>query len=213
MEIVKPSAKIIYPSIETLKETAEKHIAYCARFAHMSQHKVLTKERQGKFLKTYLHDIPVPHRSIAEHVSVTVEFVLDRALTTELLRHRHSYTQESTRFVSYANGIKFLSVSGYKVTEEQEKAILELFEFVDKKYQELKRMGTPRDALRKILPLGTSVHFVMTANLTEWIHILKIRSRKDVDPVLRKQIIELFNQFHEAMPYIFPKEMINDACC
>lgn len=42
------------------------------------------------------------HESTIEHVSATVRFVVDRAATHELVRHRlASFSQESTRYVDY----------------------------------------------------------------------------------------------------------------
>jgi thymidylate synthase (FAD) len=41
--------------------------------------------------------------SVVEHVSASVEFLVDRGITHEIVRHRiASYTQSSTRFINYA---------------------------------------------------------------------------------------------------------------
>lgn len=115
MKIVKPYAKLIPPwsldgygpentfpeVIETSRsgELGLKFIEWCGRISHRSEDK-MTDFSYERILK----DIVIKHGdwSIVEHVSVSVDALVDRGITHEWVRHRlFSYTQESTRFVNY----------------------------------------------------------------------------------------------------------------
>lgn len=97
MKIVLPYAKIIdSPSLLG----ALKRIEYAARISHASED-AQTEDSAERFLRA----VVLGHGdwSVVEHVSVSVEFLVDRGITHELVRHRiASYTQSSTRFINYA---------------------------------------------------------------------------------------------------------------
>lgn len=96
MKIIQPSAKILY---EAELPYALRNIEYAARISHRSED-AMTDKSTNRFIEA----VVVNHGdwSVVEHVSVSVEFIVDRGITHELVRHRlFSYTQESTRFVNY----------------------------------------------------------------------------------------------------------------
>lgn len=103
MKIVRPYAKILPPpgSLNTSIVGAEllQYIEYCARISHRSEDKQ-TDESFDRFLRSVVMD--KGDWSVVEHVNLSVEFLIDRGVSHELVRHRlASYTQESTRFVNY----------------------------------------------------------------------------------------------------------------
>ena len=50
------------------------------------------------------------HESVLEHASITVRFIISRAIANEIVRHRiASYSQESTRYCNYGGGISATS--------------------------------------------------------------------------------------------------------
>ena len=74
-------------------------VEYAARVSHRSEDE--TSANTEKFIRA----VVLSHGdwSVVEHVSASVEFLVDRGITHEIVRHRiASYTQESTRFVNYA---------------------------------------------------------------------------------------------------------------
>src|SRR5271163_3257431 len=94
MIIVKPYAKIVNQS----SQVPLWQIEAAARISHASE------EQQGLPLanERFIREVVVKRGdwSVVEHVSVSVEFKVDRGITHELVRHRlFSFTQESTRFV------------------------------------------------------------------------------------------------------------------
>jgi thymidylate synthase (FAD) len=96
MKIVTPYAKIMEPELLAGSLT---RIEYAARVSHRSEEE--TSVNAEKFIRA----VVLQHGdwSVVEHVSASVEFLVDRGITHEIVRHRiASYTQESTRFVNYA---------------------------------------------------------------------------------------------------------------
>ena len=96
MKIVRPYAKIMEPE---LLAGALKRIEYAARVSHRSE------ENAGDSPEKFIRAVVLGHGdwSVTEHVSASVEFLVDRGITHEIVRHRlAAYTQESTRFVNYA---------------------------------------------------------------------------------------------------------------
>ena len=96
MKIVKPYAKTMEPE---LLVDALHRIEYAARVSHRSE------DNAGDSPEKFIRSVVLQHGdwSVVEHVSASVEFLVDRGITHEIVRHRiASYTQESTRFVNYA---------------------------------------------------------------------------------------------------------------
>lgn len=109
MRIVKPYAVIMsqpHPvdegwsdGLELAGRMALNKIEWCSRISHRSEDKV-TEDSWKRIIQSVVMD----HGdwSVVEHVSVSVDFLVDRGITHEIVRHRlFSYTQESTRFVNY----------------------------------------------------------------------------------------------------------------
>ena len=62
--------------------------------------------------------------------------------------------------------------------------------------------ATPQEA-RAVLPSSLKTELMMTANLREWRHFLKLRTSKAAHPDMRKLAIELLEKFKTALPIIF----------
>ena len=95
MKIIQPYAKIITESFGSPLIRIEE----AAKISHRSEDTI--KEDSAE---RFVRDVIVRRGdwSVTEHVSITVEMMVDRGITHELVRHRlFSYTQESTRFVNY----------------------------------------------------------------------------------------------------------------
>ena len=96
MKIAQPYAKIMEPE---LLAGSLSRIEYAARVSHRSE------ENAGDSPEKFIRAVVLGHGdwSVTEHVSASVEFLVDRGITHEIVRHRlAAYTQESTRFVNYA---------------------------------------------------------------------------------------------------------------
>jgi thymidylate synthase (FAD) len=97
VKIIKPYAVILdRPGLAM----ALQRIESAARVSHRSED-LQTEATTDRFIRA----VVLQHGdwSVVEHVSASVEFLVDRGITHEIVRHRiASYTQESTRFVNYA---------------------------------------------------------------------------------------------------------------
>jgi thymidylate synthase (FAD) len=97
MKIIRPYAKIqtkdLYPA------DSMRQIEWCSRISHRSE-----EAQSPDSWKRFIEEVVLKHGdwSVVEHISVTVDAVVDRGITHEWVRHRlFSFTQESTRFVNY----------------------------------------------------------------------------------------------------------------
>lgn len=96
MKIIRSYARIINPEAAS---QALRDIEWAARISHRSE-EAQTADSAERFIRT----VVLGHGdwSVVEHVSVSVDMIVDRGITHELVRHRlFSFTQESTRFVNY----------------------------------------------------------------------------------------------------------------
>lgn len=96
MKIVRPYARIVEMPEDV---NPMKRIEWCARISHRAE-EAQTEDSWKRFLKAVVLD----HGdwSVVEHISVSVDALVDRGITHEWVRHRlFSFTQESTRFVNY----------------------------------------------------------------------------------------------------------------
>lgn len=107
MKVVQPYAHIVTRSPEIVFDhndnlVMENELSIIENFGRVSHRSedAQTFDSWKRFIET----VVMGHGdwSITEHISLSVEFLVDRGITHEIVRHRlASYTQESTRFVNY----------------------------------------------------------------------------------------------------------------
>lgn len=115
------------------------------------------------------------------HHRETVEFITDRGISHEIVRHRPcSFAQESTRYCNYGKGqfgreisvIKPLSFEEGTTKYEAWKRSCEVGEGA---YFSLLDLGASPQEARDVLPTCLKTSIVVTATLEEWRHILDLR--------------------------------------
>lgn len=156
------------------------------------------------------------------HKYITAKFICDRGVTHELVRHRiASYAQESTRFCCYSkekfgNEVSFILPCWFKEDWPERINYEEVFSVANSKdieaewifdmlYAEnaykckILKGWTPQQA-RSVLPNSLKTEIVITANLKEIEHIIKLRDANEAHPQMREcmgifkpKIIGLFN--------------------
>jgi thymidylate synthase (FAD) len=141
--------------------------------------------------------------SIVEHASATVDMVVDRGITHEIVRHRlFSFTQESTRFVNYEKKMPPSFIKP-QLTPEQEawwnSAILEC----EGSYRQLLMLGASPQIARSVFPNALASRIVVTGNLRNWRHFLIMRSTKEAHPQMRQVTIPLLAEFKAKIPLLF----------
>ncbi|UWI17510.1 MAG: Thymidylate synthase complementing protein [Bacteriophage sp.] len=138
--------------------------------------------------------------------SMGLEFV-QRAL--ESVRHRMaSYCQESTRYCNYGKG-KFgeeITVIEPCFLEPGSRAYdywRDACEGVEIRYFDMLAEGcTPQEA-RSVLPNSLKTEVVMTANIREWRHFLKLRCSPAAHPQMREVALILLDKVHWLIPVCF----------
>ena len=187
-------------SIETPIDGAEilKRIEKAGRTCYKSEDRI-TEESAEAFVRMLIER---GHESVLEHESITVRFVCDRGISHEIVRHRlASYSQESQRYVRYNGDIEFINprMPNAKAYE----AWQELCERAEETYKELLSHGVQPQQARSVLPNSVKTELVMTANLREWRHFLKLRTAKAANPQMRELTVPLLHELQEQIPVVF----------
>jgi len=193
--------KIIEPSIEVLDkvngEEILKKIEFCGRVCYKSENKI-TENSAADFVTRLIKN---GHESVLEHASITVKIICDRGVSHELVRHRlASYSQESTRYVKYDN-LEFVEPHG--ITEKQGTVLGYVMNEAEKNYKFMLARGASPQVARAVLPTCLKTELIMTANLREWRHILKLRTSKAAHPDMQVVANMILSKFRELVPVVF----------
>lgn len=182
-----------------------KRLEQCGRVCYKSEAKI-TDTSAPAFVAGI---IKRGHEAVLEHCSFTVKFICDRGVSHEIVRHRvASYCQESTRYCNYSKdgfGSEITVIKPcflYPSTDE-----FNLWEegclFAEQTYFNLLESGcTPQEA-RSVLPNSLKTEVVMTANIREWRHFLKLRCSPAAHPQMREVALILLDKVHSLIPVCF----------
>jgi thymidylate synthase (FAD) len=149
-----------------------------------------------------------PADLLAKHRHVAVLFVVNRAVTHEIVRHRPvSYLQESQRYCRYSqdkfgNEVTFIKPMFFKKGSNEYRLWEQAMEETERIYLKLLETSTPQ-AARTVLPNSCKTELIAFANLLEWLHIFKLRTSKGAEPSMREVMIPLLHKFQEKYPTIF----------
>ena len=201
--------KVINPSVEILSDVDGqqilKHLEKCGRICYKSEDKI-TDDSCDKFLKGI---IKRGHEAVIEHYSVTLKFICDRGVTHEIVRHRlASYCQESTRYCNYTNdkfGNEITVIKPCFFDEESREYFIwkRSMESTEKAYFDLLDCGATPQQARDVLPNSLKTEIVMTANIREWRHFLKMRCDKAAHPQMIEVACMALNELHDKVPILF----------
>jgi thymidylate synthase (FAD) len=167
------------------------------------------------------HILDVGHLSVIEHALATFYIVgITRALTHELVRHRHfSYSQRSTRYVTESDA-NMLPPEVVAANPAARQAFDEAVDTAKAKYAEIRevlkddpgitamesktaRRKAIRQAARSVLPNATETRIVVTGNLRAWRHFVRMRATAGADPEIRGLALEILKQLKDAYPAVF----------
>ena len=199
--------KIIEPSIELInapdRETILTTIEAAGRTCYKSEDKI-TDGSAEQFVRRIIER---GHEAVIEHASLTVRFVCDRGVSHEIVRHRiASYCQESTRYCNYGKG-KFgeeITVIEPCFLNEQTAHIWKrACEATETAYFDLLAEGCSPQEARSVLPNSLKTEVVMTANIREWRHFLKLRCSPAAHPQMREVALILLEKVNWLIPVCF----------
>ena len=182
-----------------------KRLEQCGRVCYKSEAKI-TDTSAPAFVAGI---IKRGHEAVLEHCSFTVKFICDRGISHEIVRHRvASYCQESTRYCNYSKegfGSEITVIKpcflhpytdGFNLWEE---GCL----FAEQTYFNLLECGCSPQEARSVLPNSLKTEVVMTANIREWRHFLKLRCSPAAHPQMREVALILLDKLHSLIPVCF----------
>ncbi len=176
-------------------------------------YKDLTHLLSGDSPTIFVYKVPIEtidrlhHEISARHRHVAVRFIVNRAVTHEIVRHRPcAFLQESQRYCRYAEKkfgkrVTFIAPYFFKKGSpeyaEWEKAML----LTEEIYLNLLKTSTPQ-AARTVLPNSCKTEIIVYTNLAEWHHIFHMRAiNTAAEPSMREIMIPVHEKFKELFPY------------
>lgn len=154
---------------------------------------VITRDTAESFTKRIMAS---GHESVLEHCNLTIKFTVDRAIANALVRHRHcAFTQESTHFIDYLKGGEIRIVKQENLPEGRQRDAASRMIGIYSGEKEARS-----SARRALLPLCLKTELVMTTNIREWRHILKIRTQPECHPQMRGLMSGVLKWFRKELP-------------
>ena len=210
MKIERQSATIMDCYGESL--TKERGIAICKALEEKGRicYKSLDKITEDSYIKFLSGIIKNGHTSVLEHCSLTAHIVTNKAIETEIVRHRiASYSISSTRYCNFSQdkfGNEITFIEPCKSIADNLGAFAKWKSSVEKaesSYLDLIELGYRPDHARGVLPLDVKSEINMTANLREWRHFLSLRCSDRAHEQIRAVAKMICKEFYNAMPVIF----------
>lgn len=204
--------KIIEPSVELINpipyEAALNTLEIAGRTCYQSEDK-MTDDSAEAFIRRIIQR---GHESVLEHVSITARFICDRGVSHEIVRHRiGAYSQESTRYCNYS-GEKFgseITVIRPEFWKSYSVKFLNWWaacQTAETNYFKLLRNGaTPQEA-RSVLPNSLKTTIIVTYNIREWRHFLRLRCAPDAHPQMR-QVAKMARELLKAWGPVFFEDL------
>lgn len=202
MRIINPSVEIVdvIDGTEILKK-----IERAGRTCYRSENNI-GPESAKIFVRKV---ISLSHESVIEHEKISVRIICDRGVSHEIVRHRlGSYSQESTRYCNYSHEkfgkeLTYILPSFWKAYPELMKQWEKSMRDAEITYFALIDAGAKPDEARSVLPNSLKTEIVVTYNLREWRHFLKLRTSKAAHPQIREIAIDILNKFKALVPVVF----------
>ncbi len=202
MKIIEPYFEILHMADE---DEIYRHLELAARTCYKSEDKI-TQGSAAQFLQRLVKS---GHKSVIEHVSISVRIVCDRGVMAELTRHRlASFSIESTRYANYSKDkfgseITVIRPFFWQNDSPQYNAWKMAMEACEKTYLELIESGAKAQEARSVLPNSLKTDIIITANIREWLHIFNLRCSKASHPQMREIMLPLLDEFYKRLPVLF----------
>ena len=150
----------------------------------------------------------LPLEQFRKHRYLAVKFIVNRAVTHELVRHRPcTFLQESQRYCRYSadkfgNEVTFIKPVFFAEDSQEFTIWKESMEAMEAQYLRLLETCTPQ-AARTVLPNSCKTEIIVYANLLEWRHILLLRTSAAAEPSMREVMLPLQEMLREKFPSVF----------
>ncbi|OSS43044.1 Thymidylate synthase thyX [Desulfurella amilsii] len=146
--------------------------------------------------------IKAGHLSILEHASFTFLIKgISRVASHQLVRHRiASFTQQSHRYTK-ASG--FFTPENIQQNPKAKKTFDELIKKAQLAYEELIKLGLPKEDARYALPCAIVSDIIVTMNARELLHFFTLRTCQKAQKEIRDIAIEMLKLCKQTAPLIF----------
>lgn len=195
MNIIEPYVEIWPVDAKRIMRSVEK----AGRVCYKSEG-AITEDSYERFLEERI--IKSGHHSVLEHEKVTCQFIVDRGVSHEIVRHRiAAYSQESTRYCNYTadkfgNEITLIQPFFFPEGSDEwlywKRECRQIEETYFRLINDFKR--SPQEA-RSILPNSLKTEIVVTYDLREWRHFFGLRAAAPAHPQMRQVAIPLLLKF------------------
>lgn len=145
---------------------------------------------------------------IFRHRKVAVKFIINRAVSHEMVRHRPcSFLQESQRYCRYSDKkfgseVTFIKPCFFKEDSMEYVEWYRAMNRAELNYLKLLETSTPQ-AARTVLPNSTKTELITYASLDQWWHMFNLRTSPAADPSMREVMIPLLDDFRGFWPMHF----------
>ena len=201
--------RIVEPGIEIMttidSDKILKNLELYGRVCYKSEQGI-TEDSANRFVRMIIKN---GHESVLEHEKITVKFICDRGVSHEIVRHRiASYSQESTRYCNYNQdkfGSELTLIKPCFWEEGQEKYEIwkSNMQMIEDSYNKLIAMGAKPEEARSILPNSLKTEIVVTMNMREMRHFLRVRTSPKAHPQMRQVACMLLRELKEKLPVLF----------
>lgn len=180
---------------------AEEIIEKAGRTAYLSFDKI-SVDSAGKFVRMLIER---GHDSVIEHASATFRISgVSRTMTHQLVRHRlASYTQQSQRVVNEGDLKKFTIPPSILMNDLTRTKFSIIMDNAFNTYDFLIRHGINKEDARFVLPNACQTEIVVTCNLRNWRHIIKMRGNRHAQWEFRMVVRAILKILQEECPNIF----------
>lgn len=162
-----------------------------------------TTNKLGTNPKRIQEWIQAGHESVIEHASATFYIRASRVLTHELVRHRlASYSQRSQRYVK-ENEPRYITPAELQANSNSHQIFEKAMSDAWTAYRRLLKLGIAPEIAHYVLPNACQTQIVMTMNLRELRHFIKLRTSSRALPEMRAVAGEIQRIMKELAPRVF----------
>lgn len=144
------------------------------------------------------------HGSVLEHMNLTIKLITDRSVSHRMVRHRHcAFMQESTHYIDYASkgDITVVRQAGIDKASIGQLNWEGYMSLIADMYTRLSEDGVPHEVTASLLPQGLKTELIITTNLLEWQHIMRVRSTPKNHPQTRAMARLIILWFKNNLPF------------
>lgn len=180
---------------------AEEIIEQAGRTAYLSFDKI-SADSAGKFVRMLIER---GHESVLEHAHAVFRILdVSRTMTHQLVRHRLcGYTQQSQRVVNEGDLKKYTIPPSIENDIKLKLLFKRVMEYSFDIYDYMIAHGINKEDARFILPNACQTQIVVSSNLRNWRHIIKVRGSKYAQWEFRTVIREILKILQEHCPNTF----------